>query len=99
MRLAVLFAAWAWLTAPAMAAGKAPPPPPPPPDLGQPIAFPGGVMVSPDLIYAQIDGFRPLTLDLYQIPPKPKETSPRPAILFVHGGAVDQGRCPPCGGL
>ena len=91
MRFAVLFAAWAFLglTAPAMAAGKAPPPPPPP-DLGQAITFPGGVMVSPDLIYGQIDGFRPLTLDLYQIPAKPKETG-RPAILFVHGGLWTKG--------
>ena len=90
MRLAVLFAAWAFLglTAPVRAAGKAPPPPPP--DLGQPVAFPGGVMVSRDLIYGQIDGFRPLTLDLYRIPPKPKET-PRPAILFVHGGLWTKG--------
>ena len=90
MRLAVLFAAWAFLglTAPVLAAGKAPPPPPP--DLGQPVAFPGGVMVSRDLIYGQIDGFRPLTLDLYRIPPKPKET-PRPAILFVHGGLWTKG--------
>jgi len=92
MRFAVLFAAWAFLglTAPAMAAGKAPPPPPPPPDLGQPVAFPAGVMVSRDLVYGQIDGFRPLTLDLYQIPAKPKETA-RPAILFVHGGLWTKG--------
>lgn len=85
MRFVVPFAAWAFLglAAPAMAAGKAPPPPPS--DLGQAIAFPGGVMVSPNVSYGQIDGFRPLTLDLYQIPPKPKEP-PRPAILFVHGG-------------
>ena len=90
MRFAVLFAAWAFLglTAPAMAAGKAPPPPPP--NLGQPVVFSGGVMVSPDLTYGQIDGFRPLTLDLYQIPLKPKETA-RPAILFVHGGLWTKG--------
>lgn len=47
-------------------------------------------MVSPNLTYAQIDGFRPLTLDLYQIPAKPKE-APRPAILFVHGGLWTKG--------
>src|ERR1700685_3428460 len=89
MRFAVLFAAWSLLglAAPAMAAGKAPPPSP---DPGQPVAFPGGVMVSRDLIYGQIDGFRPLTLDLYQIPSKPKETA-RPAILFVHGGLWTKG--------
>jgi acetyl esterase/lipase len=86
---AVLFTALVLLgpAAPAMAAGKAPPPPP---NLSQPVAFPGGVMVSPNLNYAQIDGFRPLTLDLYQIPAKPKE-APRPAILFVHGGLWAKG--------
>jgi acetyl esterase/lipase len=47
-------------------------------------------MVSRDLVYGQIDGFRPLTLDLYQIPSKPKETV-RPAILFVHGGLWTKG--------
>ena len=47
-------------------------------------------MVSPNLVYAQIAGFRPLTLDLYQIPAKSKETA-RPAILFVHGGLWTKG--------
>ena len=47
-------------------------------------------MVSPNIAYAQIDGFRPLTLDLYQTPAKPKEP-PRPAILFVHGGLWTKG--------
>jgi len=57
----------------------------PAPGLDQSAAFPGGVIASPGRVYARIEGFRPLTLDLYQIPPKPKETA-RPAILFVHGG-------------
>ena len=57
----------------------------PAPDLNQPLNFPGGVMMSRDLVYASIDGFRPLTLDIYQIPPAPKAT-PRPAVLFVHDG-------------
>ena len=74
-------------SATATAAGKAPTPPP---DLTQPVAFPGGVMVSPGLTYAQIDGFRPLTLDLYHMPAKPKEP-PRPAILFVHDGLWAKG--------
>jgi acetyl esterase/lipase len=88
---AVLFTALVFLgpAAPAIAAGKAPLPPPPP-NPSQPVTFPGGVMMSPNLNYAQIDGFRPLTLDLYQIPPKPKQT-PRPAILFVHGGLWTKG--------
>ncbi len=58
---------------------------PAPPDLNQTVAFPGSVVMHRDLVYAAMDGFRPLTLDLYQKPAKPKET-PRPAILFVHGG-------------
>jgi acetyl esterase/lipase len=56
------------------------------PDINQTVAFPAGVAASRDLVYTTIEGFRPLTLDLYLTPPKPKET-PRPAILFVHGGA------------
>jgi acetyl esterase/lipase len=85
---AVFLAILAFLGSPAIAAGKAPPPPPP--DLNQPVAFPGGVMATPNLVYAQIEGFRPLTLDLYQVPAKVKEPS-RPAILFVHGGLWTKG--------
>lgn len=59
--------------------------PPPAPNLDQSIAFPAGVIASPGIVFAKIAGFRPLTLDLYQIPPKPKEMA-RPVILFVHGG-------------
>ena len=55
------------------------------PSLDQAVNYPGGVSVRPDLTYAVLEGFRPLTLDLYQPAPKPKE-APRPAILFVHGG-------------
>ncbi|MEO8896144.1 MAG: alpha/beta hydrolase, partial [Rhizomicrobium sp.] len=57
----------------------------PAPDLNQTVAFPGGVAAHRDIVYAAVGGFRPLTLDLYQTPSKPKE-APRPAILFVHGG-------------
>jgi len=56
-----------------------------PPDLNQAISFPGGVTAQPGLVYSALEGFRPLTLDLYQMPPKAK-VAPRPAILFVHGG-------------
>jgi acetyl esterase/lipase len=54
-------------------------------DINQSIPFPGGVAVQRDLVYASIEGFRPLTLDLYQVPSKP-DAPPRPAILYVHGG-------------
>ena len=61
-----------------------------PPNLDQTVMFPGGVTVQRDLPYAAIEGFRPLTLDLYQIPSKPKD-QPRPAIMFVHGGGWASG--------
>ena len=53
--------------------------------LEQPVNYPGGVTVYRDVTYAVIEGFRPLTLDLFEMAPKPK-AAPRPAILFVHGG-------------
>ena len=80
--LSALFALAAW---PAAAADK-----PAPPTLNQAVAFAGGVTAERDLSYAAMDGFRPLTLDLYQVPSKPKEP-PRPAILFVHGGGWASG--------
>ncbi len=76
--LGALFALAALL--PADAADK-----PAPPTPNQTVAFAGGVLLHRDLVYAAIDGFRPLTLDLYQTQAKAKEM-PRPAILFVHGG-------------
>ena len=54
-------------------------------DINQTVAFSGGVVMSRDVVYAAMDGFRPLTLDLYQMPSKAK-APPRPLILFVHGG-------------
>ena len=67
------------------AAGAAEKTSPPPPDLNQSVSFPGGVAVQRDLVYASLEGFRPLTLDLYQPASKPKEP-PRPVLLYVHGG-------------
>lgn len=58
---------------------------PAPPDINQSVSFPGGVAVQRDLVYATIEGFRPLTLDLYQLASKPKEPA-RPALLYIHGG-------------
>ena len=74
--LGALFAIAALL--PAHAADKRP-------DINQAIAFPGGVAMHRDLVYATMDGFRPLTLDLYETPSKAK-APPRPLIVFVHGG-------------
>lgn len=76
--LSLLFALAAPM--PAQAADKAPPP-----NSNQTVAFADGIAMHRDLVYATLDGFRPLTLDLYQTQPKAKET-PRPVILFIHGG-------------
>jgi acetyl esterase/lipase len=49
-----------------------------------PVEYPGGVKSLRDVTYAEISGFRPLTLDLY-LPPE--SASPKPLVVFVHGGA------------
>lgn len=59
-------------------------------DINQTVAFSGGVVMYRDLVYAAMDGYRPLTLDLYQTPSKAK-APPRPLILFVHGGGWAMG--------
>jgi acetyl esterase/lipase len=38
-----------------------------------------------DVVFATLAGFRPLTLDLYLPPHKPKDF-PKPLLVFVHGG-------------
>ena len=48
------------------------------------VSYPGGVQNLRDVTFAQLAGFRPLTLDLY-VPPK--TGAPKPAIVFIHGGA------------
>ena len=78
--LAMIMGFAAFAATAALAADK-----PAPPNIDQAVAFPGGIVADRDLVYATIEGFRPLTLDVYQSPPKPKEL-PRPAIIFVHGG-------------
>jgi acetyl esterase/lipase len=49
-----------------------------------PVLYPGGVKSLRDVTYAEISGFRPLTLDLY-LPPQ--GGVPKPTVVFVHGGA------------
>jgi acetyl esterase/lipase len=48
------------------------------------VPYPGGVQSLRDVTFAELPGFRPLTLDLY-LPPA--GGAPRPAVVFVHGGA------------
>lgn len=49
-----------------------------------PVVYPEGVKSLRDVTYAELIGFRPLTLDLYL--PKPGG-GPKPLIIFIHGGA------------
>jgi acetyl esterase/lipase len=49
--------------------------------------YPNGVEALFDLTYAQIPGYRQLTLDLYRLP----NATPKPAIVFVHGGSFLNG--------
>jgi acetyl esterase/lipase len=48
------------------------------------VLYPGGVQSLRDVTFAQLSGFRPLTLDLY-LPPGGR--APKPAVVFIHGGA------------
>jgi acetyl esterase/lipase len=48
----------------------------------QSLSFPGGVVMT-EMIYGNLSGFRPLTLDLYLPAGK---GFPRPGLVFVHGG-------------
>ncbi|MGZ5200439.1 MAG: alpha/beta hydrolase fold domain-containing protein [Telluria sp.] len=51
--------------------------------------FAGGVRALPDLPYARAGTPHPLTLDLY-LPPGPPST-PRPLVVYVHGGDWNSG--------
>ena len=53
----------------------------------QTLAFPGGVSMA-QMVYSELKGFRPLTLDLYQPAGK---GFPRPGLVFVHGGGWNSG--------
>jgi acetyl esterase/lipase len=47
--------------------------------------FPGGVTGLADVIFSTIPGYRPAVVDLY-LPPKDKAASPKPLIIYIHGG-------------
>jgi acetyl esterase/lipase len=51
--------------------------------------FAGGVRALPDLVYARAGSPHPLALDLY-LPPGPA-TTPRPLVVYVHGGDWNSG--------
>jgi acetyl esterase/lipase len=48
------------------------------------VIYPGGVQSFRDVIFAEPQGYRPLTLDLY-LPPD--GGPPKPVVVFIHGGA------------
>ena len=48
----------------------------------QTVTFPNGVTMT-EVTYSTMQGFRPLTLDMYQ--PQGK-SDPRPVLVFIHGG-------------
>jgi acetyl esterase/lipase len=48
------------------------------------VIYPGGVQGFRDVIFAEPQGYRPLTLDLY-LPPD--GGPPKPVVVFIHGGA------------
>ena len=52
--------------------------------------FADGIVGIPDIEYANIIGYRPLTLDLY-VHDEPANGPARPLIVWVHGGGWDRG--------
>jgi acetyl esterase/lipase len=52
------------------------------------IAFPGNVVAWPQVEISNLDGFRPVRMDIYA----PRDRSkPRPAVLWIHGGGWSRG--------
>jgi acetyl esterase/lipase len=51
------------------------------------VSYPGGVVAVPDISFATLPGYRPLTLDVYF---KPGATK-RPLLLYIHGGGWAMG--------
>jgi len=45
--------------------------------------WPDGVTSLADVTYSVIDGYRPLIVDIYM---PPKQTGPKPLVLYIHGG-------------
>jgi acetyl esterase/lipase len=50
--------------------------------------YPGGVTGHPDLVYSSINGFRPITLDLYTpfTGKGAKGAAAKPLVIYIHGG-------------
>jgi acetyl esterase/lipase len=54
------------------------------------VEFDNGVTLNGAMPYARIEGYRPLTLDLY-LPPSPRRSSPSPLLIYIHGGGWRRG--------
>lgn len=52
------------------------------------VRFPGGVVAMPQVEIANLDGYRPVRMDLYA---PSRRAGPRPAVLWVHGGGWSRG--------
>jgi acetyl esterase/lipase len=52
--------------------------------------FPDGVTGIADIVYSTLDGFRPLTLDIY-IPRGAPNQQKNPLVIYVHGGGWTSG--------
>ena len=76
------------VTSPAPAPATVTPPPSTGPYGPQKLTFPGGVSALFDVPYANLRGFRPLTLDLYV--PAARNMA-LPLVVFVHGGGWNGG--------
>lgn len=52
------------------------------------VSFPGNVVAWPQVEISNLDGFRPVRMDIYA----PRDRSkPRPAVLWIHGGGWSRG--------
>jgi acetyl esterase/lipase len=52
------------------------------------VQFPSHVVSHADLVYATLEGYRPLRLDLYRVE---DAKAPRPLVIYVHGGGWQAG--------
>lgn len=51
------------------------------------VMLPQGIEYLPDVEYASVMGYRPLTLDLYL----PADKTPKPVVIYIHGGGFETG--------
>jgi len=54
------------------------------------VTFPDGVVAFPGVEYSNLNGFRPLLLDIYR-QAAPAGGGPRPLVIYVHGGGWRHG--------